>query len=176
MAVDKRRHGNRGDILVDDTLKQRHLWEAMGGTFVHHRDVDTTLGALRELGFEVRDFHDRTRAPNRRHFSPNLRQAVEAGGTLSRQKRLFHAYPPGSLEEESMMAQNNQQGGNQPNQNPGQQEQQDGQRQNQQGQNPGQGGGQQEQQNPQRRQPGQDNDQGGQNDQAGRDDENRRNR
>lgn len=68
MAVDKRRYGNRGDILVDDTVKHRHLWEAMGGIFVHHRDVDTTLDALRELGIEVRDFHDRTRAANRRYF------------------------------------------------------------------------------------------------------------
>src|SRR3546814_4722930 len=37
MAVDKRRHAQAGDILVDDTLKHRHLWEEAGGTFVHHR-------------------------------------------------------------------------------------------------------------------------------------------
>ncbi|MBW8297317.1 hypothetical protein [Sphingopyxis sp.] len=58
MAIDKRRHGQRGDILVGDRLKHRHLWEAMGGNFVHHRDVEATLAALRSLGL---DLHDRVR-------------------------------------------------------------------------------------------------------------------
>lgn len=176
MAVDKRRHGMRGDVLVDDTLKHRHLWEAMGGSFVHHHDVSATLDVLRGLGLDVRDPVARLEAATASPSAADLRQAVEGGGTFTPGKRLFHAYPPGSLEEESIMAQNNQQGGNQPNQNPGQQEQQDGQRQNQQGQNPGKGGGQQEQQDQQRRQPGQDDDQGNQNNQAGRDDEYRQNR
>jgi hypothetical protein len=175
MAVDKRRHGLRGDVLVDDTLKHRHLWEAMGGTFVHHHDVSATLDVLRGLGLDVRDPVARLEAATAFPSAADLRQAVEGGGTFSPGKRLFHAYPPGSLEEESIMAQNNQQGSNQ-HQNPGQQEQQDGQRQNQQGQNPGKVGGQQEQQDQQRRQPGQDNDQGNKNNQAGRDDENRQNR
>lgn len=55
MARDKRRHASPGDVLVDDTLKHRHLWEEAGGTFVHHRDVETTLAELRALGIEVRD-------------------------------------------------------------------------------------------------------------------------
>jgi hypothetical protein len=55
MAVDKRRHARRGDILVDDTLKYRHLWEQAGGTFVHHRDTDTTLAELRALGLSLRE-------------------------------------------------------------------------------------------------------------------------
>lgn len=198
MAVDKRRHGRRGDVLVDDTLKHRHLWEAMGGTFVHHRDVEMTLAALPGLGLDVGDRSPSGPGGRGANEPLHLRQSVDLKGTLAAQKRLFHAYPLGSLEEESIMAQDNQQGGSQPNQNPGQQEQQDGQRQNQQGQNPGQGGGQQEQQdgqrqnqqgqNPgqgggqqeqqdqQRRQPGQDNDQNNQGNQAGRDDENRQGR
>lgn len=49
LAADKRRHARQGDILVDDTLKYRALWTGAGGTFVHHRDAETTLAELREL-------------------------------------------------------------------------------------------------------------------------------
>lgn len=49
MAVDKRRHAASGDILVDDTLRHRHLWEEAGGIFVHHRDAPTTLRELAGL-------------------------------------------------------------------------------------------------------------------------------
>lgn len=49
MAVDKRNHCTDGDVLVDDTLKHRHLWEGAGGIFVHHRDVDETLTELKTL-------------------------------------------------------------------------------------------------------------------------------
>src|SRR3546814_1504393 len=30
MAVDKRNHAQRGDILVDDQMKHAHLWEGAG--------------------------------------------------------------------------------------------------------------------------------------------------
>jgi hypothetical protein len=46
LAVDKRNHCSEGDVLVDDTLKHRHLWEAAGGVFVHHRDARQTLREL----------------------------------------------------------------------------------------------------------------------------------
>jgi len=46
MAVDKRNHCAAGDILVDDTLKYRELWEGAGGIFVHHRDARSTLAEL----------------------------------------------------------------------------------------------------------------------------------
>ena len=46
MARDKRDHAKEGDVLVDDTLKHRHLWEEAGGIFVHHRSVDATLAEL----------------------------------------------------------------------------------------------------------------------------------
>ena len=49
MAVDKRDHCRAGDVLVDDTLKHRHLWEEAGGIFVHHRNVDETLEELGKL-------------------------------------------------------------------------------------------------------------------------------
>ncbi len=46
MAVDKRKHAKHGDVLVDDTLKHRHLWEEAGGIFIHHRNVSDTLEEL----------------------------------------------------------------------------------------------------------------------------------
>jgi hypothetical protein len=46
LAVDKRRHCRMGDVLVDDTLKHRHLWEEAGGIFIHHRSVEGTLDEL----------------------------------------------------------------------------------------------------------------------------------
>jgi hypothetical protein len=47
MAVDKRNHCKKDDVLVDDQLKHRHLWEAAGGIFVHHRSAHETLKTLR---------------------------------------------------------------------------------------------------------------------------------
>jgi len=55
MAVDKRNHAQEGDILVDDQLKHAHLWEGAGGIFVHHRDAESTIIRLAELGVPVRD-------------------------------------------------------------------------------------------------------------------------
>ena len=49
MAVDKRKHAKEGDVLVDDTLKHRHLWEEAGGIFIHHHDVDRTLEELGQI-------------------------------------------------------------------------------------------------------------------------------
>jgi hypothetical protein len=39
-----------GDILVDDYLKYRHLWEEAGGVFVHHTSARHTIRQLAELG------------------------------------------------------------------------------------------------------------------------------
>lgn len=49
LAADKRDHCSAGDVLVDDTLKYRHLWEDAGGIFVHHQAVDATLKELAGL-------------------------------------------------------------------------------------------------------------------------------
>lgn len=46
MARDKRDHAKEGDVLVDDNLKFRHLWEQAGGIFVHHRNAQESLRAL----------------------------------------------------------------------------------------------------------------------------------
>lgn len=49
MAVRKREHCTPGDVLVDDTLKYRGLWESAGGTFIHHKNAADTLAQLRRL-------------------------------------------------------------------------------------------------------------------------------
>jgi 5'(3')-deoxyribonucleotidase len=49
LAVDKRDHCRHGDVLVDDTLKYRHLWEGAGGIFVHYQDVEQALAELEGL-------------------------------------------------------------------------------------------------------------------------------
>ncbi len=50
MARDKRLHMQRGDILVDDTLKHRHLWEDAGGIFIHHTSAAATIAELTSRG------------------------------------------------------------------------------------------------------------------------------
>ena len=47
MARDKRDHGAPGDVLVDDQLRHAARWEEMGGIFIHHRDVPSTIEQLR---------------------------------------------------------------------------------------------------------------------------------
>jgi hypothetical protein len=46
MARDKRDHCRDGDILVDDQLRHRHLWEEAGGVFIHHRSAEASLAEL----------------------------------------------------------------------------------------------------------------------------------
>ena len=48
LARDKRNHGKAGDVLVDDMFRHAHLWEEMGGIFVHHKSVDETLERLKQ--------------------------------------------------------------------------------------------------------------------------------
>lgn len=54
MAIDKRKHAQEGDILVDDQLKHAHLWEDAGGIFVHHVNAASTIVKLAELGVPLR--------------------------------------------------------------------------------------------------------------------------
>jgi len=49
LAADKRDHCRAGDVLVDDTLKYRHLWEGAGGIFIHYRGVEQALQELAAL-------------------------------------------------------------------------------------------------------------------------------
>ena len=46
MARDKRDHAQPGDVLVDDQLRHRHLWEEVGGVFIHHTGAAHTIEAL----------------------------------------------------------------------------------------------------------------------------------
>jgi hypothetical protein len=45
---------NPGDLLVDDYLKYRHLWEEAGGIFVHHISAEQSIDRLAALGLPVR--------------------------------------------------------------------------------------------------------------------------
>lgn len=47
MARDKRDHAKDGDVLVDDQLKHRNLWEEVGGVFIHHKNAQRTIEALK---------------------------------------------------------------------------------------------------------------------------------
>lgn len=46
MARDKRNHAKEGDVLVDDQSRHRHLWEGVGGIFVHYREPSQCLAEL----------------------------------------------------------------------------------------------------------------------------------
>jgi hypothetical protein len=46
LARDKCRYCAGRDILVDDTLKFRELWESAGGIFIHHVSAKETLKQL----------------------------------------------------------------------------------------------------------------------------------
>lgn len=46
---DKFKHGKPGDVLIDDYLKYRDLWVAMGGIFIHHTSAKTSLARLQAL-------------------------------------------------------------------------------------------------------------------------------
>lgn len=41
---------NPGDVLVDDRAVNKAAWEAKGGRYIVHTDVENTLGQLRSLG------------------------------------------------------------------------------------------------------------------------------
>lgn len=45
-SKDKFKFGKPGDVLIDDYLKFRHLWEEMGGIFIHHKSAAQSLVEL----------------------------------------------------------------------------------------------------------------------------------
>jgi 5'(3')-deoxyribonucleotidase len=47
MARDKRNHAQAGDVLVDDQLRHAHLWEEMGGVFIHHKNAEESIEQLK---------------------------------------------------------------------------------------------------------------------------------
>lgn len=48
MARDKRDHAREGDVLVDDQLRHRALWEEVGGVFIHHRSASASIKRIAE--------------------------------------------------------------------------------------------------------------------------------
>ena len=50
VSRDKSRYMKPRDVLVDDYLKYRDLWEKAGGVFIHHRNAKESLAALQEHG------------------------------------------------------------------------------------------------------------------------------
>ena len=45
---------HRGDVLVDDYLRFKELWERAGGIFVQHTSAKESIRKLAALGFDVR--------------------------------------------------------------------------------------------------------------------------
>ena len=50
-AALKYEHCHPGDALVDDRDKYRHLWEGVGGVFIHHKNSANSIEQLRRIGF-----------------------------------------------------------------------------------------------------------------------------
>lgn len=51
LAALKHEHRHPGDVLVDDRDRGRHLWEANGGVFIHHRSAAGSIAELRARGY-----------------------------------------------------------------------------------------------------------------------------
>lgn len=51
-AIDKQFHcrGDKGHILIDDSLHNKKQWERKGGTYILHTDSISTIEKLKELG------------------------------------------------------------------------------------------------------------------------------
>lgn len=54
MARDKRNHAKEGDVLVDDQLRHAHLWEEMGGVFIHHKSAAQSIRELARIFPDVK--------------------------------------------------------------------------------------------------------------------------
>lgn len=57
LAREKNKYCTKGAILVDDTLKYRHLWEAAGGIFIHHVSAKQSIAELKEIGIGIDELH-----------------------------------------------------------------------------------------------------------------------
>ena len=50
ISKNKRAHMHPGDILIDDYLKYKHLWEESGGIFIHHTTAANSIQHLKTIG------------------------------------------------------------------------------------------------------------------------------
>lgn len=49
-SKDKHKHMVQpGDILIDDLVKYRHIWEENGGIFIHHTSAENSIKALKDM-------------------------------------------------------------------------------------------------------------------------------
>lgn len=48
LSRNKKDYCQPGDILVDDTLKYRHLWEQAGGIFIHYVNAEQAIKDVQE--------------------------------------------------------------------------------------------------------------------------------
>ncbi len=51
MSREKCLYAAPGDVLVDDSTRNAHLWESRGGVFVRHSSAANTIQRLRALGY-----------------------------------------------------------------------------------------------------------------------------
>jgi len=49
-AKKKSDYASPGDVLVDDRIKYKHLWEEVGGIYVVHTSAKNSIEQLKELG------------------------------------------------------------------------------------------------------------------------------
>lgn len=49
LSKDKRNHMKRGDIIIDDMDKHKHLWEENGGYFIIHTSAKDSIKQLKKL-------------------------------------------------------------------------------------------------------------------------------
>jgi hypothetical protein len=50
-SKEKYLHAQRGDILIDDWEKYKHLWQNAGGLWITHRSAEATIDELLTLGW-----------------------------------------------------------------------------------------------------------------------------
>jgi hypothetical protein len=48
LARNKRDHAKEGDVLVDDQMRHAHLWEEIGGVFIHHKSAKDSIERLKD--------------------------------------------------------------------------------------------------------------------------------
>jgi hypothetical protein len=49
-SQDKIKHAKPGDVIVDDWLKWKHVWEAGGGIWVTHTSTENSIRELKKIG------------------------------------------------------------------------------------------------------------------------------
>lgn len=93
-SKEKYLHGKPGDVLIDDWTKYQHLWENMGGVFIHHKTVTETLAALHALNWypdEIPNSDQKAQRENDRAVEPGGFSGSHSGAVelQQREPRLY---------------------------------------------------------------------------------------